>query len=275
MPVQVTVPDTAMSTVLGENGNPGDALADKGNGLVTVIVWNDDAVTIPRVAEAVIFVAPVATAVTRPVDGATVAIPVALDVQVTVAPAIGEPLWSRGDAVSCSVDPTATDDAGPEMTTDVSTGAGGSADTVIVRFPCTVTPPAVACAVITAAPAEMADTRPDAETVATAVAPLDQATVATIGAPSWSTADAVSCDVWPTAIAVAPESDTVVSTGSGTTVKAIVEFTVIAPELAATDMVAVPGLTAATKPADDTDATAGAELVHTIVAPMAAYNLAR
>ena len=78
IPVQVTVPDTAMSTVLGENGNPGDALADKGNGLVTVIVWNDDAVTIPRVAEAVIFVAPVATAVTRPVDGATVAITVAL-----------------------------------------------------------------------------------------------------------------------------------------------------------------------------------------------------
>lgn len=184
-PFHVTVPGAEMSTVLGENGNPGEALADDGKALVTAIVWNDDAVALPSVASAVIFALPTATPVTRPVPAFTVATPVAFELHPIVAPAMALLFWSRGDALSCTAAPTATL-VPPEMTTEVR------ARVVRPRLPDTDTPAAVASAVIVTAPPATPVTRPVPLTVARPAFDVDHAIVDAMAAPFWSRAAAVS-----------------------------------------------------------------------------------
>ena len=79
--------------------------------------------------------------------------------------------------------------AGPDTTTDVSTGGAAVMETVRVAE--TVTLPAAACAVITADPAASAVTSPVCDTDAMFGALVDHVTVAAIAAPFWSRVVAV------------------------------------------------------------------------------------
>src|SRR2546422_16987 len=114
---------------------------------------------------AVIVAEPASFAVTSPLE-LTVAAVVLLDVQVTTRPDSRFPFASFGVAVSCTLLPSSTlADAG--VTATVATGTGV---TVILAVP--LCPSDVA--VIVAAPATTAVTRPLAFTVATAVLLLDR-----------------------------------------------------------------------------------------------------
>jgi hypothetical protein len=142
---------------------------------------------------AVTVVTPAATAVTSP-DDDTLAIPVfALD-HVTARPLSVLPFASSSFAESCCVAPSCSDTLFGERLT-VATGTGGAAVTVTDVVP--LTPPLVA--VIVVLPAATPVTNPLADTVATALFPLDQLTVCPFStAPVESSAVAVSCTVAPT-----------------------------------------------------------------------------
>ena len=148
---------------------------------------------------------PAATPVTSPLP-LTVATPVAFDDHATVA-ATALPFWSLGDAVSCSVAATTTL-VPPATVIDVST-SGAVTVTVVVAL----TLPEVA--VITAVPGATPVTTPLPLTVATLVAPDDQATAAEIAVPLWSLGLATNASVAPAASVAPPDTEIDVSTGSG------------------------------------------------------------
>ena len=115
---------------------------------------------------AVMIADPAATPATRPL-AETVAVPVALLDQVSTRPVSTLPAESFVTAVSCNVDPTFTLARAGVTVTD----ATGTTVTVIAAVP--LLPSLVA--VIVAVPTATADTRPLADTVATAGALLDHA----------------------------------------------------------------------------------------------------
>ena len=158
---------------------------------VTVTLATGGTVTV-RLAEpetpslvAVIFVWPAAVAVTYPaVD--TVATPAVVLVQVIVRPVSTLPLASRRVAVACV--PCPVNSVGDARdTATVATGAGGGA---CVGVTVTEADPEIPSlrAVIVVEPAVSVATRPEEETVATAVFVLDQLTlrpVSTLPDPSF------------------------------------------------------------------------------------------
>src|SRR6266571_4926413 len=143
---------------------------------------------------AVIVAAPTATPVTRPLPF-TLAIPPLLDAHVTARPVRTVPALSLVTALSWTAWPAGTlAEAGLTVTDATGAGAGGAV-TVIAAVP--LLPSLVA--VIVAAPALTPVTRPLADTVATAVLPLDQLTVRPVsGLPFASFGVAESCCVCPT-----------------------------------------------------------------------------
>ena len=228
------------------------------SGACTVSDTESATVTVPAVAASAIVTDPGATPVTSPL-GDTVARLVFRLVQASVAANVA-PVWSRAVPVSCSVCPTAKFDDGAEMPTVVSTG--GAAVMESVRVAETVTPPAAACAVITADPAASAVTSPVCDTDAIVGAFVDHVTVAAIAAPFWSRAAATSWSVWPTCTeAVAGVMETEVSTGVGAdTVTAAVPVTVVLPTVASAEIVAPPTAIAVTRPEVETVAMVGADV---------------
>ena len=102
----------------------GDTVTERTD-CVTVTTAVPDAAS----AAAVIVAAPVPAAVTKP-DAFTVATAVALLVQVTAAPAIACPFWSRTSARSCTVSPSDASSAVAGVTVTVvgRGGSGGGAD---------------------------------------------------------------------------------------------------------------------------------------------------
>src|ERR1035437_3774541 len=154
------------------------------------------------------------------------------------------------------------------MVTLVSTGA----TTVISTFAVTVTPPAVAEAVIVAVPPATPVTRPP-PLLTLAVPDADElhVTVATIAAPNWSFVLAESCVVAPAEIAVAGAVIvTVVSTGAAVTVSEIGPVTTAVPDVAVAVTVPAPPATPVTSPDPLTVATPGADDPHVTVAATAA-----
>lgn len=190
---QVTNPPTAMSTVLGENVRPAVAFTVALDGYTTAVtvttVAADATVTPPAVADTVMLVVPAATPVTSP-ELLMVAVPGTEEFHTRVA-AIALPYWSFGLAVNCNVPFTAMEFDTAVMVTLVSTGGGGVI--VITTVFVTVTPPAVALAVIVALPAATPVTRPVVlPTLAMVDADELQVTVAANAAPFWSFVAAVS-----------------------------------------------------------------------------------
>lgn len=166
--------------------------------------------------------------------------------------------------------------AGALIATLVSTGwAGAAACTLTAAVPATLVPPAVAVAVMVAAPTASAVTSPDAETDAMAGAADVHATEALMALPDWSRGVAVSCDVCPTVSDVVPATVTDVSTGGATTAMATLDDTVAAPDVAVAVTVAVPAPTAETRPEPDTVATPAAEELQFTVAAMALPDWSR
>lgn len=266
-PVQFTLPPCAMSTLNGENVDP-DVLTFpvSGNAPVTAMVTKLDALALPIVAAAVMFGLPAATPVTSPVAAFTVAKPVLLELHTTVAPPIGLPNWSRGEAESCSVADTATV-VPPVITTEVRTG---TAATVIPRPSLTVTAPAVAVAVMVTLPAATADTSPDTETVARAAFDVDHTTLAAIAPPNWSRGAAVSCSVCPavTVVAGALTATDASTSGAAVTVIARLAERLTPPAVACALITTVPAAVPVTRPLCDTDATFGAVVAQATFAAM-------
>jgi hypothetical protein len=160
----------------------------------------------------------------------------------------------------------ASEVAGAEIVTLVSTGA----TTVIRTLPVTVTPPAVAVAVIVADPPATPVTRPLPLTVAVPDADELHVTVAAIAAPNWSFALAASCVVAFVAMVVAGAVIvTVVSTGAAVTVTEAVPVTTVVPEVAVAEIVAEPADWPVTRPDALTDAIVGADDAQVIVAEKA------
>jgi len=229
------------------------------------------AVNAPDVATTVTVTLPAATAVTSPVVDTVARAVLELD-HANVAPMF-PPNWSRALAVSCSVWPTVTDVEGALIETVVRTGF--AAATVSERVAVSVTPPAVACALITTVPTASGVTSPVVLTDATFGALVSQLTVAAIGFPDWSSALAVNgTAAWPTwRLVVAGEITTDVSTGGATcTVTAAVPVTLAPPAVASAEIVALPTARAFTSPDTDTAAISGADDDQTtdaaIVAPV-------
>jgi hypothetical protein len=148
-------------------------------------------------------------------------------------------------AVACDVS-NAVIELGSNATVTVATGIGV---TVIVAVP--LCPSLVA--MITAAPGDIAVTRPVAETAATAGLSDSHVTVRPVSTLFWaSLSAAVSCSVLPATIFGAAGLTVTVATGARMTVSGVLPFF---PSLVA-EMCAVPSDTAVTRPAEDTVATA-------------------
>ena len=207
---------------------------------------------------------PLATAVTSP-PWVIVAMFGALVAQMTVA-AIGLPDWSSVVAANWTDCPTCSAAVAGVIETELRIGVGAATETVAV--PDTLVGPTVASAVMVAPPTAIAVTSPEPDTAAIVGAVDDHATVAVMAAPFWSRAVAVSCDDWPTVIAMVPETTTLVSTGAPTTVTPNVELTVAVPAVAVAVIVALPAPTALTRPPDVTVATDGDEVDHATAALM-------
>src|SRR2546422_897711 len=193
---------------------------------------------------AVIVAEPASFAVTSPLE-LTVAAVVLLEVQVTTRPDSGCPSAPFGVAVSCTVLPSSTlADAG--VTATVATGTGV---TVILAVP--LCPSDVA--VIVAAPATTAVTRPLAFTVATAVLLLDQLMVRPeSGLPFASLGVAVSGTVCPTGTLA--DVGATATDATGTLVTVILDEPLCPSEVAV--IVATPTATPVTTPLALTAATA-------------------
>src|SRR6266568_3210101 len=211
---------------------------------------------------AVIVAAPVATAVTSPVEF-TLAVAVLLLDQLMVRPESGLPFASFGVAVSCTVCPTCTlADAGL-----TATDATGTLLTLILDEP--LCPSEVA--VIVATPAATPDTTPLELTVATAVLLLDQLmTRPESGVPLASFGVAVRGTVCPTCTLADAGVTATVATGALLTVMLALPLW---PSLVAV-MVAEPVATAVTSPLELTVATAPFELVHVTPRPESGLPLA-
>src|SRR5919198_3824722 len=139
---------------------------------------------------AVIFALPATTPETRPLEF-TVATAVLLDDQVTVRPVRALPAESFGVAVNCWVPPTVML-AVAGLTATAATGTSATVTLTVPLFPSLV-------AVIVAAPAATAVTRPVAETEAIPGALLAQVTGRPVSVfPAESLAVAASCTVCPT-----------------------------------------------------------------------------
>jgi hypothetical protein len=192
---------------------------------------------------AVMLAAPGLTAVTNAVED-TVATLVLSEVQVTTRPLSIPPFASWGVAVACVV-PTAVIvlEASPTLTD--ATGAGVIVNAALPVFPSLV-------AAICAVPTETAVTTPVVETVATPVLSELQVTARPVSSPPLaSRVVAVACAVSTAVIVPGTRATVTDATGIGTTV--IVALPLF-PSLVAV-IVAVPGATAVTTPADDTVAT--------------------
>ena len=164
---------------------------------------------------------------------------------------------SRAVAVACVVPPTVTDVAA----SDTLTVATGTADTVNTALP--LRPSLVPA--MSEVPTESAVTSPVLLTVATAVFELLHTTdrpLSTLLAASVVTA--VACVVPPTVTDGTARLTLTAATGTAVTASRALP---LLPSLAAEMMVA-PTVSAVTRPAADTVATAGFELVHTIVRPV-------
>ena len=148
--------------------------------------------------------------------------------------------------------------------TEVNTGA--TAVTVRLAVPATLVAPAEASAEMVADPTTNAVTSPDDETDAIAAAEDAHAMLAESGAPFWSSADAVSCEVSPTESAVVPVTTTLVSIGGATTDTPNAALTLADPLIAIAVIVADPVPIAVTRPFADTVATDAAEVAHVTVA---------
>src|SRR6266566_6793414 len=205
---------------------------------------------------AVIVVDPAATAVTRPV-AETVATPVALLDHVMVRPVNTLPAESLVTALSWRVVPTRS----VALEGVTVTEATGTTVTVIAArpfFPSLV-------AVIVAAPAASAVTRPLAETVATPGALLDHVTVRPINTlPAESFVVTLSCTLAPTRTAA--DAGATVTEATGPTVTDTVAVPLF-PSLVAV-IVAAPAAMAETRPLAETLAMPGALLDHVTTRPL-------
>ena len=189
----------------------------------------------------------------------------ALVPQVIVA-AIGLPDWSSVVAANWTDCPICIPEVAGVIATDARTGAAANTDTLAV--PDALVVPTVASAVMVAPPTAIAVTRPDPDTAAIVAAVDDQAIEAVTTVPFWSRAVAVSCDDWPTFIAVVPATVTFVRTGTAITVTPNVELTVAVPAVAVAVIVALPAPVAVTSPPDVTVATDADEVDHATDAAM-------
>src|SRR5437773_949325 len=258
-------PFTSLGVAVNCTVLPSSTLADAG---VTATVATGTGVTVilavplcPSLV-AVIVAAPVATAVTSPVEF-TLAVAVLLLDQLMVRPESGLPFASFGVAVSCTVCPTCTlADAGL-----TATDATGTLLTVILDEP--LCPSEVA--VIVATPAATPDTTPLELTVATAVLLLDQLmTRPESGVPLASFGVAVRGTVCPTCTLADAGVTATVATGALLTVMLALPLW---PSLVAV-MVAEPVATAVTSPLELTVATAPFELVHATLRPVSGVPFA-
>src|SRR5439155_13297291 len=227
-------------------------------GAVTVIA----AVPLLPSLVAVIVAEPAATPVTRPLV-VTLAAAVLLLVHTIVRPESGLPFASFGVAVSCTAWPVCM----LAVAGLTATEATGTLVPVIAAEPLF---PSLA-AVIVAAPALTPVTRPLADTVATAVLPLDQVTVRPVsGLPFASFGVAASCTVCPTDTLADVGLTATDATGTLDTVTAAVP---LFPSLAAV-IVAAPALTPVTIPLADTVATPLLPLDQVTVRPVSGLPLA-
>lgn len=221
---------------------------------MTVVV---EKVALPGdVAVTVMVTDPAATAVTTPV-GETVAMLVSDEVYVTVAD--GAPVGCVTVDVSARVWPTVT--VAEVGETERLVIPGGGVCTVMVAVP--TTPSIVA--VMVAEPAEMPVTSPFVLTVATEALSVAQLTVRPVSVcPAESRAETTNCCVAPVRMLALAGATLTVATGTSVTVTVTVavrdaaEYPVFPADDAVTVMVAVPGPTATTSPADDTVAMLGA-----------------
>src|SRR5437773_820937 len=240
-------PFTSLGVAVNCTVLPSSTLADAG---VTATVATGTGVTVilavplcPSLV-AVIVAAPVATAVTSPVEF-TLAVAVLLLDQLMVRPESGLPFASFGVAVSCTVCPTCTlADAGL-----TATDATGTLLTVILDEP--LCPSEVA--VIVATPAATPETtRPES------------------GVPLASFGVAVRGTVCPTCTLADAGVTATVATGALLTVMLALPLW---PSLVAV-MVAEPVATAVTSPLELTVATAPFELVHATLRPVSGVPFA-
>ena len=206
-----------------------------------------------------IVAAPVATAVTKPVED-TVAVLVLDDDHVTVlVKLVMEPSEYTPVAVSCCVSPAGTFAARGVIVTATSTAGS----TVITAVPERAAAESVA--VIVAAPVATAVTKPVDDTVAVPVLDDDHVTVwvRLVMEPSEYTPIAAICCVSPAGtFATGGDTDTATNTFGNTVITAV-------PERAAAEspavMVAAPVATAVARPVEDTDAVDGLEDDHVTV----------
>jgi hypothetical protein len=205
---------------------------------------------------AVTVVDPTAIPDTRPPSD-TVPTPVALLDHVTTRPVSTLPAESFITAASCRVDPMFTL-AGDGVTV---TKATGTTVTVIADVP--LLPSLVA--VIVADPTPTADTRPLADTVATAGALLDHVMTRPVRTvPAESLVVAISCTVVPMRSVLVAGATVTDATG---TIVTVIPAVPLLPSLVAV-IVADPADTPVTTPLAETVATPGALLDQVIVRPV-------
>jgi hypothetical protein len=214
---------------------------------------------------AVIWAFPAANAWASPA-AETVATPALLEFQVIERPVRILLLASRATAENWTVPPTRTVAVEGDTETD-ATGTGAGVLTVIAAVPVLVS----LNAVIVAVPAAMVVTRPDPETVLTAVLLELQVTtrpVSTLLFASRVTAE--SCTVPPTTrVEVAGDTDTD-ATGAGAGAVTVIAAEAICPSLDAV-MVALPAATAVTSPELETVAIPVCEELQLITRPVSTF----
>src|SRR5438034_676583 len=194
---------------------------------------------------AVIVAAPVATAVTRPLEPTVATAPVEL-VHTTPRPVSGLPFASFGVAVSWTVPPGCRPTAAGVTATD-ATGAAVTLISAVPLWPSLV-------AVIVAEPAATLVTSPLAFTVATAGVLLAHVTTRPdSGLPLTSLGVAASCTVWPACIVADPGVTPTDATGTGAGLTVITAAPLFPSDAAV--IVAEPGATPVTSPLAFTFAT--------------------
>ena len=232
------------------------------------LVWQFAAATVSTAVPlfpslvAVIVAVPAPTPVTRPpVD--TAAVPRALDAQVVSRPESGRPFASSGVAVSWTVSPTWMAAVAGLTLTD-ATGTGVTVTAALPVFASLV-------AVIVTAPAAMPVTSPVEDTVATAGALDAHATARPESTlPAASVRVAASCTLAPTSTTAVAG---LIATDATGTFATPIAADALFPSLVAV-IVAVPAATPVTRPAADTVAIAGFELVQVTARPASALPIA-
>ena len=119
-------PFASAAAALRRSVSPTNSVSAAGKTVTALTFWTTVTAAVPDAdpAAAVIVAVPLAAAVTRPVE-LTVATAGAPLVQVTVAPVIACPYWSRTSAASCTAAPTAVSSAVAGLTVTI-VGRGGS-----------------------------------------------------------------------------------------------------------------------------------------------------